>query len=58
MPKVGGLCRSSFLSKGLKLPKKLDLRKPPLAKSVAMLVAMSLFHPCLKITTGEDLGVV
>jgi len=32
MPKVGGLCRSSFLSEGLKLPEKLDLQRPPLAK--------------------------
>ena len=45
---VGVLWRPSFLPKALRLPKKLDLRRTPLQKSVAMLAAMSFFHPCTK----------
>ena len=47
-----------LLSKALGLPKKLDIQRTPLAKSVAMLTAMSFSHPCLKFSTGEVLGVV
>ena len=45
-----------FFSKAL--PKTLGLWRTPLAKSVAMLLTMSLFHPCLKFFTGEVLAVV
>ena len=58
MSQVGVLHRPSFLSEGLRLPKKLDLHKPPLANNIAMLVAMSFCHPCLKSSTGEVLAVV
>ena len=37
------LRRPSFLSKALRLPKKLDLRKTPLQKYVATLIAMPFF---------------
>ena len=36
MPQVGVLWRPSFLSKGFRLPKKLNLRRTPLAKSGTM----------------------
>ena len=58
IPQVGVAQRSSFLSKGLRLPKKLDLQRTPLAKSVAMLIAMSFFHPCLKFSTGEVVAIL
>jgi hypothetical protein len=45
-------------SKGLRLPKKLNLQRLPLAASVAMLVAMSIFHPCLKLSTKYVLVIV
>ena len=35
---------SSFLSKGLMLPKKCDLQRTPLAKSFSMLATMSFIH--------------
>jgi hypothetical protein len=47
-----------YLSEGLKLPKKLDLRRTPLAKGVAMLAAMSFFHSCLKSFIREILSIV
>ena len=49
--KVGVLRRSSFLSKALRLPKKLDLRKTPPSKSVATLATMSFFYLCTKFST-------
>ena len=58
MPQVGVLQRSNFLFEGLRLPKKLDLRRTPLAKSVAMLVSMLFFHLCLKFSTKEVWAVV
>jgi hypothetical protein len=39
------------LFEALRLPKKLDLQRTPLQKSVATLVAMSFFHPCTKFST-------
>ena len=47
-PRVGVFQRSSFSSKGLRLPEELDLQKTPMAKNVAMLTTMSFFYPCLK----------
>jgi hypothetical protein len=58
MPQVGVLRSPSFLFEGLRLAMKLDLRRIPLARSVAMLVAMSFFHPCLRFSTGEVLAIV
>jgi hypothetical protein len=52
------LQRPSFLSKALRLPKKLDLRRTPLQKSITTLVDMSFFHPCAKFSTGGLLTVV
>jgi len=52
------LWRPSFLSEGLRLPKKLDLRRIPLQKSIATLAAMSNFHPCTKFFTKGLLVVV
>ena len=45
------------MSVGLRLPKKLDTLRTPLAKSVAMLTIMSFFHPYLKFSSGEVLPV-
>jgi hypothetical protein len=42
-PQVGFLQRPSFLSQSLRLPKKLDLWRTPLPKSVATLAKMSFF---------------
>jgi len=50
--------RSSFLSEGLRLPKKLGLWRTPLQKSVATLAAMSIFHQCTKFSTKGLLAVV
>jgi len=55
---VGDLWRPSFLSEGLRLPKKLDLLRTPLPKSVATLAAMSIFHPCTKFFTKGLLAIV
>ena len=41
LPQVGDLHRPSFLYEGLRLPKKLDLQRSPLARSVAMLIIIS-----------------
>ena len=56
--KGGVLWSSSFLTEGVRLLKKLDLQRTPLAKINAMLVVMSCFHSCLKFSTGGDLVVV
>jgi hypothetical protein len=58
MHEVGVLWRPSLLSKGLILPKKLDLMRTPIAKMVAMLATTTFFHPCLKFFTIEFLTVV
>lgn len=49
---------AKFLAKGMRLPKKLDLWRILLAKGVAMLVAMTFFHPCLKFFIIEVLAIV
>jgi hypothetical protein len=43
-PQVGVLEKSSFSSEGLRLPEKVDMERTSVAKSVAMLVAMLIFH--------------
>ena len=58
MPQVGVLSRSSFLSEGWRLPKKLDFRRTPLAKNCGHVGNHVIFHPCLKFSTGEVLDVV
>ena len=48
---VRDLQRPSFLFEALRLPKKLDLRRTPLLKSIATLATMSFYHPCTKLAT-------
>ena len=43
--------RPRSLSEGLRLPMKLDLRRTPHYKSVAMLATMSFCHPCKMFST-------
>ena len=47
-----------FLSKDLRLPKKLDLQRAPLSNSVAILVAMSIFTFIWNLSIREVLDVV
>ena len=47
-----------FGYESLRLPKKLDPWRTPLAQSVVMLTNMSSFHPCLKFSTREVLAIV
>jgi hypothetical protein len=50
MSQVGVFRRPSFLTKGLRLPKKLDLPKTRLAKkNVVMLGTMIFFSPMLQV---------
>ena len=44
------------LSEALRLPKKFDLQRTALQKSVAMLATMSFFHPCTKGLHQRTLG--
>ena len=50
--------RSSFLSKGSRMSKKLDLKRTSLAESVVVLAIVSFFHLWLKFFIGEVLVVV
>ena len=45
-----------FLFRGYEVA--LTSEELPLTDSVAMLTSMSIFHPCLKLSTGEVLVVV
>ena len=54
--KIGVLWRPSFLFEDLKLPKKLDLRRTALTKSLVMLIAMSFFHSMLEVLHYRILG--
>ena len=55
---VGVLRRSDFLSKALRSPKKLDLRKTPLLESATTLASLSFFHPWPVFSTKGLLAVV
>ena len=51
------LRRSHFLSESLRLPKELDLRRPPLNKKMFVtLASMLIFHPCSKFIHRNSLG--
>ena len=43
-------------SKGLRVPKKLDLRKTPLTNNVSMLATISFVHPMLEVLQWISLG--
>ena len=49
IPQVGVIQRPSFLSKGLRLPKKLDLQRTHLVKSVVRLATMPIFSSMLEV---------
>jgi hypothetical protein len=52
---ICGFVNPMVVAEDVRLPKKLDLQRTCLAKSVVMLAFMSFFHPHLKFSTGESL---
>jgi hypothetical protein len=57
MLQVEMLWRPNFLSEGLRILKKIDHWRTPLAKNVAMWTTMTFLHLCLKFSTGEVLAI-
>ena len=55
---VVGLRRSRFLAEAVRLPKKLDLRRIPLQKSVCHVGIHVIFHPCMMFSTKRLLAIV
>ena len=57
-PQVRILQRLSFLFKGLRWPKKLDIQSTPLTKSVTVLTTTSFFHSCSKLCTEKVIVIM